>query len=495
MFSQGRVRVLALAMADVLCLVSAWAFVVVVYWCVGAFLRSHGWPACPWGEYNPFDYLRFLPVALVFIAVNAALNLYHGNWMYPSAPLGPVEEFRRLCISSLLTHSGVIAYIAFAYQTTDARISRAVCLYSCLLTAVVSQSFRNWMRLALRRLNIGQITVVLAGAGQVAHRVVAELDGNPYIGIRIAGYFAGTDRIGRRRRRQTWDERDFQDRGIPYLGTLRDIVPESKKRDVKILFACQDERMFRAQMDEFAAWFSYIDYLPAARAFPIFGARAVSFGGLGGLEMVNQGRMKVLRWEKHVVDFVLATIGFAFALPLFVIVPVLIKLTSRGPVVYRQERLGQMGRPFRIWKFRTMYVDADERLERLLASNPSLRAEFNENFKIKNDPRVTPLGKFLRRMSLDEIPQIFNVFAGQMSFVGPRPIVAAEIPYYGADYEIFSRVRPGVTGLWQCSGRSDTGYDRRVALDIYYALNWSPWMDVWICIRTVFSVILMRGAA
>ena len=141
------------------------------------------------------------------------------------------------------------------------------------------------------------------------------------------------------------------------------------------------------------------------------------------------------------------------------------------------------------------YADADERLERLLATNPRLRAEFDENFKIRNDPRVTPLGRFLRRMSLDEIPQIFNVFAGQMSFVGPRPIVAAEVPYYGEDYDTFSRVRPGVTGLWQCSGRSDTGYDRRVALDIYYALNWSPWMDIWICIRTVFSGLLMRGAA
>ena len=495
MFSQGRVRVLALAMADMLCIVSAWAVVIVVYWSIGVFLRSHGWPTCPWGGYDPVEYLRFLPVALVFVVVNAALCLYHGNWTYPSVPLGPVEEFRRLCIASFLSHFGVVAYIAFAYQTTDERISRAVCLYSCFLTAVAAQSFRNWVRFALHRLGIGQIPAVLAGAGHVAHRVVAELDGNPYVGIRIVGYFAGTDRIGRRRRRSVWSGGDFDSRGIPYLGTLRDIVPQSRKRDVKILFACQDDRLFRAQMDEFAAWFTYIDYLPAAKAFPIFGARAVSFGGLGGLEMVNQGRMRVLRWEKHIIDFVLAAIGFAFALPLFAVIPILIKLTSKGPVFYRQERLGLLGRPFRIWKFRTMYADADERLERLLATNPRLRAEFDENFKIRNDPRVTPLGRFLRRMSLDEIPQIFNVFAGQMSFVGPRPIVAAEVPYYGEDYDTFSRVRPGVTGLWQCSGRSDTGYDRRVALDIYYALNWSPWMDIWICIRTVFSVLLMRGAA
>ena len=282
MFSQGRVRVAALVVADILCIVSAWAVVVVAYWCFGAFLRSHGWPTCPWGGYNPIEYLRFLPVALVFVVVNAALSLYHGNWLYPSAPLGPVEEFRRLCISSFLTYAGLITYIAFAYQTTDSRISRAVCVYACIVTAAVAQSFRSWMRFVLKRLGIGQIPVVLAGDGQAAHRIVAMLKGDSYSGIRIVGYFAGTDRNDR-------GNRSFQDCGVPCLGTLHDVVPESRRRNVKILFACQDDRLFRAQMDEFATWFTYIDYLPASRSFPIFGARAVSFDGLEvGMYLVMQ---------------------------------------------------------------------------------------------------------------------------------------------------------------------------------------------------------------
>ena len=494
MFSQGRVRVLSLAIADILCIVVAWAVVVALYWCIGAFLRSHGWPDCPWGGYNPVAYLRFLPVALVFVCVNAALSLYHGNWMYPSAPLGPVEEFRRLCISSLLTHSGVIAYIAFAYQTTDERISRAVCLYSCLLTAFAAQSFRNWMRLALRRINVGQIPVVLAGAGLVAHRVVAELDVNPHVGIRIVGYFAGTERIGRKRRRRMWDDLDFQSRGIPYLGTLRDIVPQSRKRDVKMLFACQEERFFRAQMDEFAAWFTYIDYLPAARSFPIFGARAVSFGGLGGMEMVNQGRMRLKRFQKRVMDGLLALVAFVAFLPAFVIIPVLIKLTSRGPVFYRHRRRGKDGRELRIWKFRSMYVDADERLKAILAEGGEVAREWADSFKLSHDPRVTPLGRLLRKTSLDELPQLFNVLAGEMALIGPRPIVDEEICRYGSSYRVFSSVRPGITGLWQVSGRSNTDYERRVALDTYYVLNWSPWIDLWILLRTFFAVLFMRGA-
>lgn len=494
MFTQGRIRVIALAAADMLCIAVTWAAAVFAYWGLGAFLRTHGWPSCSWGGYAPVDYLRFLPVVAVFVCVNAALNLYHGNWMYPSAPLGPVEEFRRLCISSLLTHAGAIAYMAFAYQDMGGRISRAVCVYACILTAVGAQSFRNWARFVLKWLKIGQIPVVLAGSGEAAHQFAAVVDGDPYAGICIAGYFAGTDRIGRKRRRRAWNERDFQDRKIPYLGTLRDIVPQSKKRDIKMLIACQDDRMFRAQMGEFASWFTYIDYLPSARAFPIFGARAVSFGGLGGLEMVNQGRMMVKRFQKRVTDGFFAAVAFVFSLPLFVVIPLLIKLTSRGPVFYRHRRIGQGGREFRIWKFRSMYADADARLAEMLAKDPKLKAEYESDFKLAHDPRVTLLGRFLRRTSLDELPQFFNVFLGQMSLIGPRPIVREEVEKYGSSYAVFSSVRPGITGLWQVSGRSDTGYARRVELDTYYALNWSPWLDLWILLRTIFAVLLMRGA-
>ena len=494
MFTQGRIRVIALAVADALCIAFAWVAMLVCYRALGDVLRAYGWPACPWGGYELAEYVRFLPVALVFVFSNAALGLYHGDWMYPSASLSPVEEFRRLCLSSLLTHAGVISYIALAYQTTDSHISRAVCVYSCLLTAAAAQSFRNWMRYALCRLKIGQIPVMLAGGGETAHQLAAVLDGNPYAGIRIVGYFAGTERLGRKRRRRTWNEWDFQERKIPYLGTLRDIVPQSRMRDVKMLVACQDDRLFRAQMDEFATWFTYVVYLPASRAFPVFGARAVSFDGVGGLEMVNQGRMKAKRFQKRVTDGFLAFVAFVAFLPAFVVIPLIVKLTSRGPVFYRHRRLGRNGREFRIWKFRSMYVDADERLKTILASDPAAAKEWESTFKLSRDPRVTLFGKFLRKTSLDELPQLFNVFSGEMALVGPRPIVDEEVGHYGKAYRIFSSVRPGITGLWQVSGRSDVGYERRVALDTYYVLNWSPWMDLWILLRTVFSVLFMKGA-
>ena len=487
MFTQGRIRVIALAIADVLCVMVAFAVAVVGYWALGVFVRAYFWAGCPWGGYDILEYARFFPITVVFVCINAVLNLYHGNWMYPSAPLGPVEEFRRLCISSLLTYAGLISYIAFAYQTTDNRISRAACVYACVITAAVAQSFRSWMRYALKRLDIGQIPVVLAGEGQAAQRIVATLNRDSYSGIRIVGYFAGTDR-------GDGGKCSFQDYGIPCLGSLHDVVPESQKRNVKILFACQDDRLFRAQMDEFASWFTYIDYLPAARAFPIFGARAVSFDGLGGLEMVNQGRMRMTRFQKRVIDGLFAIVAFMVFLPVFVVAPIVVKLTSRGPVFYRHRRLGRGGRSIKILKFRTMYVDADERLRKILAEDPAAAKEWESNFKLKNDPRVTPLGRFLRRTSFDELPQLFNVLSGEMALVGPRPIVEEEKPYYGDRYDLLASVKPGMTGLWQVSGRSETDYARRVALDAQYILNWSPWMDIWILFRTVVAVLTMRGS-
>ncbi len=480
MFTQGRIRVIALGLADAACISSAWALAVLAY-------RSLG------GSYDPALYIDFWPVVPSYCMLNALMGLYHGSWMYPAAPLSPVEEMRKLFLSALIVHLAVVTFLVMLFQTLEG-YSRIVIAFAGILTALLAQSVRNWARRILLWMRMGQIPVLLAGSGEAAHRFAAVVDGDPYIGLKIVGYFAGSVRMGRRRRRREWNERDFQNRRMPYLGTLRDIVPEAQKRDIKMLIACQDERLFRAQVDEFATWFTYIDYMPTAHAFPVFGSRAVSFDGLGGLEMTNQGRMRAKRAQKRLLDMALAIAAFVVSMPLFAVIAILVKLTSRGPVFYRHSRLGRNGKKFKIWKFRSMYEDADKRLQRLLASNRKIAEEWRRNFKLAADPRVTPFGRILRRTSLDELPQLFNVLSGEMALIGPRPIVEGEVPYYGKSYRIFSSVKPGVTGLWQVSGRSDTGYDRRVALDTYYVLNWSIWMDVWILLRTFLAVALMRGA-
>ncbi len=163
-------------------------------------------------------------------------------------------------------------------------------------------------------------------------------------------------------------------------------------------------------------------------------------------------------------------------------------------VLYTQERIGQGGEKIRVYKFRSMVANADEVLEKYLADNEDLRAEWEETQKLKDDPRITPIGKWIRKTSLDELPQLINVFMGTMSLVGPRPIVENEIERYGDVYLDYTEVKPGITGLWQVSGRNHTSYQQRVWYDRYYVTNWSVWMDIWILARTIPVVIRCEGA-
>ena len=452
----SRLRVLILMLADVVLMAAVGVVMVLAYQATGLGHYKYG------AEF----YLRLWPALPVFVLLNVLLRLYHGNVAYPAAPIDPVEELRRLVGSSLVTHLGVIAYLGLAYQSTE-NYSRAVLILSGLATAALAQPFRNLVRLVLMKLGIAQIPVLLAGSGELAERVAKALSHDSHTGFKVV---------------KTVD------------ADYHDLVPEAWKFGVRILVACQDPRLFKCQMSELVKWFTHIEYMPTGDAFPVFGSQAVSFEGLGGLEMVNQRCMRVLRSEKWILDKALAVVAFVCLSPFFVLIPILIKLTSRGPVFYRQTRLGKQGRPIRVWKFRSMYADADERLKKILASDPARKAEWEANFKLVNDPRVTPLGKFLRKTSIDEFPQLFNVFSGDMALVGPRPIVQDEVHYYGTSYDTFASVKPGITGLWQASGRSDTDYARRVALDVRYVLNWSPWMDIWILFRTVGAVLFMRGA-
>jgi lipopolysaccharide/colanic/teichoic acid biosynthesis glycosyltransferase len=189
-----------------------------------------------------------------------------------------------------------------------------------------------------------------------------------------------------------------------------------------------------------------------------------------------------------------ADIAFALALltlgsPLFVSIALLVKLTSPGPILYTQERIGRRFRRFGCIKFRTMQIDADQRLQSLLASSDTLRDEFARDHKLKNDPRITPIGQLLRVTSLDELPQLFNILRGEMSVVGPRPIVEDEIRRYGASMEEVLSVRPGLTGLWQVSGRNNLSYQRRVQLDLKYVRCHNLYSDFVIVIKTIGVVL------
>jgi lipopolysaccharide/colanic/teichoic acid biosynthesis glycosyltransferase len=197
---------------------------------------------------------------------------------------------------------------------------------------------------------------------------------------------------------------------------------------------------------------------------------------------------------KRLMDVPVALTAGVVLLPLIVTIVAAVKLTSPGKIFYGHLRVGRNNTPIRVWKFRTMVKDADVLLAESLATDRSLQIEWEQNHKLRSDPRLTPIGNFLRRSSLDELPQLWNVIKGEMSIVGPRPIIEAEIPKYAEYFVDYTKVLPGITGLWQVSGRNETTYQQRVHLDSYYVNNWSPLLDLYIMVRTVKAVVSARGA-
>jgi exopolysaccharide production protein ExoY len=213
---------------------------------------------------------------------------------------------------------------------------------------------------------------------------------------------------------------------------------------------------------------------------------------------IGMSRAREFGWRDHApasraVDIVGALAILIVALPFLVILAALLKLDSPGKLFFVQQRIGRGGRVFPCMKFRTMCMDADLALQRHLASSSDARAEWARDHKLRNDPRITRLGGIVRKLSLDEFPQLINVLRGEMSLVGPRPIVRSEVPRYGRYFDDYCKVRPGLTGLWQVSGRNNVSYRRRVSIDCYYVRNKSLAFDITILLRTVPVMIFAKG--
>ncbi len=244
-------------------------------------------------------------------------------------------------------------------------------------------------------------------------------------------------------------------------------------------------------MSEFFPWILVVPNLFGVTAINVV-PRQVQ--GILGLEL----RQNLLFWWSQAVKRLIDLILIVFLLPWVLIVGMVISfailIESGRPLFYIHNRIGRRGKPFRAWKFRSMLHSGDEVFKSAMDQSSALKEEWEQSHKIRDDPRLTFIGKVIRRLSLDELPQCWNVLKGDMSIVGPRPIIAAEIPKYGEAFELYKQVRPGLTGLWQVSGRSDLPYQDRVWLDSHYVRNWSIWLDIIILIRTVGVVLTGKGA-
>jgi len=214
---------------------------------------------------------------------------------------------------------------------------------------------------------------------------------------------------------------------------------------------------------------------------PRFKPKALTLQGLNG------------EFAKRLFDILFSLLVLILFSPVYLVLTLLIASSSQGPIFYIQERVGKNYKPFNCIKFRTMVSNADEVLIQMMETSPELRQEFETSFKLKHDPRITKIGRFLRITSLDEFPQFWNVLKGDMSVVGPRPLVEEELPKYGAAIEQILTIRPGITGLWQVSGRNDIPYPRRVQIDLHYVKFGNLWLDLWIILKTVGVVVIPKN--
>jgi Undecaprenyl-phosphate galactose phosphotransferase WbaP len=217
-------------------------------------------------------------------------------------------------------------------------------------------------------------------------------------------------------------------------------------------------------------------------------------GGVIGLEVTQRLLRPSAQIIKRAVDLLITLALAPIVLPVIALVALLIKLESPGPVFFGNKRVGYRGRTFQAWKLRSMVMDGDEVLRKHFEAHPEELPDWNATQKLKRDPRITRVGRIIRKASIDELPQLFNVFLGEMSVVGPRPMFESQVPLYGRGYELYKRVRPGITGLWQISGRNHLTFSERAKLDGYTIQNWSVWLDIYILARTISVVLTAKGA-
>ncbi len=404
--------------------------------------------------------------------------------LYPGAGVRPPEELKRLIVDCTLVHL-MLAASSFLFAPTGI-YSRGVLLTSWLLSLVLVPLARTIVRDAFAKKSWWGVPVVVLGGSDMGHQIVKDLIEHPAMGFKpIAIFESGL---------QDTSERFC---GIPIHTPLTRAPQFAEALKVKHAILClpevsQSELIDLVQVHAFA--FPYLILVPRFLDALNLSVSTRDLGDVLGLEVKQNLLFPRAQAIKRILDIVLTAIGGTLILPLLLLIAIGIKLDSPGSVLFAQERLGRDGKRFKALKFRSMYRDAEAKLHDLLQQNPELRREYDIFHKLRHDPRVTPLGRFLRKYSLDELPQLWNVLRGEMSLVGPRAYLPREIEHMCGRESIVLKVLPGITGLWQVRARNTCSFHERIEMDIYYVRNWSLSLDLYLLLSTIKVVLQGRGA-
>ena len=425
------------------------------------------------------SYVGITVFVLVFTLIYGLAKLY------PAIGLSPVEELRLLSISTtgVFLLLGTLTFYFHNFQS----YSRASFGLAWLFALVMVPTNRHIFRTIFSSMGIWGEPIALIGYGECGASLLTILMNNPRIGYRPVVIING-----------------FSSSKIPSIAIPQYFddgqLPFSKIRDLDgiktaILISSEiPQELLTKIVDGYWHKFQHLIMIFGDQKSKNLWIEPHDIGGILGLEVRQNLFSDLEQVIKRVIDICLVLLSLPLSTVLYIFLAVLIRINSTGPIIYKQQRIGKDGKEFTIWKFRTMVVNAEQVLNEYIEKHPSHQAEWNDNKKIKNDPRVTAVGKILRRLSLDELPQIVNIIHGEMSLVGPRPITQEEISFYENKYHLYTKVKPGLTGLWQVSGRNDVTYEERVNLDEYYVRNWSVWMDIYILAATIKAVLTGKGA-
>ncbi|WP_019587352.1 undecaprenyl-phosphate galactose phosphotransferase WbaP [Deinococcus apachensis] len=419
-----------------------------------------------------------LESTLIWMVLWVLWRAYQG--LYPSYGRSPQTELRLHTTGTVQVAVGQLA-AAFAVQRFAPGVTGVLILWTLIL--ILSLLMRYAVRALLISTGHFGRSISVIGAGHTAALTIAHLRAHPAYGLNpVAAYDDNPALHGTTLQ------------GVPVLGPIEQALIDPLTEQALISIPGARAETQRRLVNSIYAAFPITWVIPDLFGVPNQALLPHNIGSMASLEIRNNLRSVQARVIKRGIDLVGAVLGGLLIFPGLLLIALAIRLDSPGPVVYRARRLGRGGQSFDCFKFRSMHHDAEEKLNHMLDSDPALRAEFEATHKLKNDPRVTRVGAFLRKTSLDELPQLANVLLGTMSLVGPRPIVQAEVEKYGEVYEVYKQIRPGMTGYWQANGRSDTSYDERVAMDRFYVTNWTPWLDMVVMIQTVRVVLMGRGA-
>lgn len=331
------------------------------------------------------------------------------------------------------------------------------------------------------------IPVLLVGAGKTAELVKKSLDRMPIATYKIIGYV------------DDHPKSSSIAKEYPCLGAFSDVEDVIKDTGVQTVLICApglEPKKLVSLINQLQLLVKRVSFVPELFGLPTSNitARGMMEEQAVVLRVQNNLARKSNRIAKRMFDIVVTICGGIFILPFMLIIAAIIYLDSGGPIIYKQKRIGKNGKEFSFYKFRSMVKNADTILEEYLSTHENEKNEWQKNFKLKNDPRVTKIGRIIRKTSIDELPQLWNVLIGDMSLVGPRPLLPNEVERYSGYIEDYKLVLPGLTGVWQVSGRSDTTFEERVIMDSWYIHNWSVWIDIVYLLKTVLVVVKSKGA-